>query len=880
MAQPPHSSPPTTDTPSQSHAESAPPPSHDAPAPLDLTSPQLTLRAVLTGMFLGAILSTCNVYAGLKIGWGFNMSITAALLSYGFWMMLHHATARRVRPWGILENNINQTACSSGAAVSSAGLVAPIPALAMITHEPTLDWHWLALWCMSVMLVGITVGIAVRRQMLLVDKLPFAFGIASAETLREMYAKGSEALVRVGTLAAAAVLAGGIKFYEHAGTITAAKFQALLKMGELQLGGFKASHLGFGLQPTALFYSVGALIGFRACLSLLIGSVVAYGFLAPPLISNGSIRLAASYPFPIVPTGLEPATDFKSEPEGYLKYNPGRRALVHAGVMTSAEREELRALHPDPFFREAIDRLYIASHFAAEQRNALVAAHSYTTTRRSMRTAPLPRWPKDFVIGGPDGGRITFDKTGGKLVAQGPVPAEQRDRILANLDEYIAVHSRTSPLGWMEDTWGWLVEGRDYLGRAAAAEKFRSAFEQLASLSPRDFVPPQPVPADLTTQFEFLEAEHALRVHGSPTKETWEAAQAWLGDDAPDWQATLTALRGGTEIRAAQPSYNDMVVWLLWPGVTLMVVSALVSFSFSWRSVLAAMTGFGHRAPEGPRVETGEVARNWFVVMLVVALGLSVWLQYSFFGIMLWVGTLGVLLTFVLALVAARVSGETSVTPVGAMGKVTQLLFGALVPGNPAPNLMAANVTGGAASQCADLLHDLKCGMLLGASPKWQVFAQTAGAFAGAVAGSAIYLVLVPNPSEMLMTPEWPAPAVATWKAVAELFMIGFAALPPGVVPAILIAAAAGVVLPIAEKLVPKKYHLAVPSAASLGLALVVPADYGTTMFIGGLMGLIVSKCFKSWSARFLTVICAGIVAGETLTAVSLGVRDILLGTA
>ena len=37
--------------------------------PLDLESPQLTLRAVITGMLIGGTLSLCNVYLGLKIGW-------------------------------------------------------------------------------------------------------------------------------------------------------------------------------------------------------------------------------------------------------------------------------------------------------------------------------------------------------------------------------------------------------------------------------------------------------------------------------------------------------------------------------------------------------------------------------------------------------------------------------------------------------------------------------------------------------------------------------------------------------------------------------------------------------------------------------------------
>ncbi len=56
-----------------------------APASADVA--QLTVRAVASGMVLGALLSLCNIYSGLKIGWGTNMSITAALLGYAFWQV-------------------------------------------------------------------------------------------------------------------------------------------------------------------------------------------------------------------------------------------------------------------------------------------------------------------------------------------------------------------------------------------------------------------------------------------------------------------------------------------------------------------------------------------------------------------------------------------------------------------------------------------------------------------------------------------------------------------------------------------------------------------------------------------------------------------------
>ena len=43
-----------------------------------------------------------------------------------------------------------------------------------------------------------------------------------------------------------------------------------------------------------------------------------------------------------------------------------------------------------------------------------------------------------------------------------------------------------------------------------------------------------------------------------------------------------------------------------------------------------------------------------------------------------WQSALAVVLSFALALVACRATGETDTTPIGAMGKITQLMFGAL----------------------------------------------------------------------------------------------------------------------------------------------------------------------------------------------------------
>jgi uncharacterized oligopeptide transporter (OPT) family protein len=825
------------------------------PLPLDLVSPQLTIRAVLTGMVLAAVLSMCNIYTGLKIGWSFNMSITAALLSYGFWMTLHNLAPKKFRHWGILENNINQTACSSGASVSSAGLVAPIPALAMLTGQ-TLDWHYLALWVFSVCMVGITVAIALRRQMLLVDKLPFAYGIASAETLREMYARGAEAMRRVWMLVTSGVISSAVLLLEHFKVSSKVAVDATLRGLGLdkwaQLGGFGLGKWTFQIEPTLMMYAVGGLIGFRACVSLIIGAVLAYGFIAPPMLKKGFIRLTVREPLP-----LAPDCKFDPEPRCYLSYDEGRHALRYSGVMTREEYDTLRAMSDDAMYREALYKLFLRS-----QRGAITAT-DFTTTRLLSISEPIGAVPSRFIIPRAYTAIVKIEAGDSpRMVLSGPMSDACHDALLKKVDAIPAEQ-------WDSDE---------------ARRKMTAAINALYARRDSSYFPADlDLPEALAGKIEYDNDLKAIRFAGVWNDKAEhgalvQAAAALEAGDEPFAAAVKSAISGAS-LKAAEPNFRDLMKWLLWPGVTLMVVSSIVSFLFSWKSIAATFAAMGKKK-EGDEAQpyTGDVPRMAFVSALIVALILSVTLQISFFKIVWWAAVVGVFLSFVLALVAARVTGETSITPVGAMGKVTQLVFGVLVPGQPAPNLMAANVTGGSASQCGDLLHDMKCGYLIGAKPWMQSVAQVFGAMAGALAGSAVYLLLIPNPNEQLMTDKWPAVAVAAWKAVAELFMVGFDALPKGCLTAVWIAAIAGVLLPMIEKLVPKKVRPYTLSAASLGLAMVIPAYNTISMFIGGLAALILSKFFDKWSTRFLVAVCAGIIAGESLTGVGISLERVITG--
>jgi putative OPT family oligopeptide transporter len=596
---------------------------HQTPQNNTRPSAQLTLRAVITGMFFGGVLSLCNIYTGLKIGWLMGMSVTAALLSFGLWQLLQ--LTGRCRGLSMLETNVSQTSASAAASIGSAGLVAPIPALAILTGQ-TLSWGELVIWTFSTCLVGIVVSIGLRKQLIEVDALPFPGGTATANTLQEMYSDSRDAVTRLWMLGGAAVVAAAVKFIEYFAKLAKPTFPGWWKArpdGALEkagITGLSSANLGFSLEPTLMMYAVGALVGMRVGVSLLLGTLIAWGWLAPMAFEAGWV--------PLGPTN----------PPGALWYTAG--------------------MH-----------------------------------------------------------------------------------------------------------------------------------------------------------------------------------------------------------------------WLLWPGVAMMVTAALTSFAFSWRSFFSVFRRSGKKSAEPVKDEV--MPRRWFMLCLVAVVTFSVILQALFFNITPWVATVGVLLTFLLALVAARVSGETNITPIGAMGKVTQLAFAVLAPAQPTANLMAANVTGGAASQCADMMHDLKTGQLLGADPRPLFIAQTFGALAGALAGCAGYLILIRDPATQLLTPEWPAPSVAAWKSVAELFMNGTAALPAGSIEGMVVGGVVGILLAVMEKILPERFRLWVPSPTSLGLAFVIPAFNAISIFIGAFLAWGVNHVTPKWSTKFLIIIASGLIAGESLSGVVLAILSI-----
>ncbi len=319
--------------------------------------------------------------------------------------------------------------------------------------------------------------------------------------------------------------------------------------------------------------------------------------------------------------------------------------------------------------------------------------------------------------------------------------------------------------------------------------------------------------------------------------------------------------------------YAPLVQWTLWGGVACMVCSSLLAFALQWRTALRAFTdlgamfGVGRRRGDDP-VAAIEPPASWFVWGQLVGLVGLAWLGHVAFGMPYGQTALAVVLSFALALVACRVTGETDTTPVGAMGKITQLVFGVVSPGNMTVNLMSANVTAAAAGSAADLLTDLKSGYLLGANPRQQFIAQFAGIFVGTIVTVLSFRLLVPDAS-VLGSDQFPAPAAQTWRAVAVALSGGIADLGPVKIWSIAIGGLVGVVLTLLSRIFPERQHL-IPSPAGVGLAWTFHWYYGVLFFLGGVLGWWVQKKYPAWSEEFTFPVASGWIAGESLMGVAL----------
>jgi OPT family oligopeptide transporter len=343
-----------------------------------------------------------------------------------------------------------------------------------------------------------------------------------------------------------------------------------------------------------------------------------------------------------------------------------------------------------------------------------------------------------------------------------------------------------------------------------------------------------------------------------------------LGPTGMGWEWTNAAGKVVTAVSRPGTAWRDVGVWF---GAPLMVSYGLVTFALQYRTIGRAFAGMLRRGSDrGAEVaEQVEVPVAWFVMGTAIAGTVVVVLAWLAFDIPLHYGALAVFLTFLLALVAGRASGETDINPIGPLGKIMQLTYGALMPQSYSANLMTAAITSASAAQAVDALMDFKAGFLLGAHPRRQFVAQFLGIFSGTVGSVLCYFVLVPDATVMTGSPERPAqfvaPAAHQWAAVAEMFRVGIANLHPMAREGIAIGLLAGTVLAITEWVFPRQRGW-IPSATGIGLGLLFPFFTSLSFALGAIGAWVFRRANERQAERFTVTIASGIIAGESLVGV------------
>ena len=317
------------------------------------------------------------------------------------------------------------------------------------------------------------------------------------------------------------------------------------------------------------------------------------------------------------------------------------------------------------------------------------------------------------------------------------------------------------------------------------------------------------------------------------------------------------------------PTEEGILGWSIWPGAAALTAASLLHFTLDGRVLGRALKGlFSGRGAAPHPVDALQVPGRWVLAGVVVLAPAILAVAHAGFGVPVAHAALAVALSFILCLIACRVTGETDATPVGPLQQLTQLTFGVLLPRNVEANLATAGITVNSTSAAADLLSDLKTGHLLGADPRRLFLAQLFGSLVGAAAIVPLFYALVPDRS-VLGSERFPAPVAAMTASVAQVLSTGLGSLGPATRAAILWAALAAILLALAERHLPERARRWVPSPLGMGLACLTPFSTGLGFFLGALAAAVTRRLRPSAGERVVTL-ASGLIAGEGLVGVAI----------
>ena len=235
--------------------------------PASQSLPEITIKAVVLGLVLSALLAAANAYLGLFAGMTVSASIPAAVISM--------AVLRMFRQSNILENNIVQTAASAGESLA-AGVIFTIPALIILGTWTDFNYWEVTMIAGFGGLLGVLFTIPLRRALIVEKPLRFPEGVATAEVLKVGEQGGSGVVY----IAWAALIGGLFKLGS-----TGLRLWSDLAATAGRVGG-SIVYVGTNLSPALV--AVGYIVGLNIAVLIFLGGVLNWWIAIPILSSLGA----------------------------------------------------------------------------------------------------------------------------------------------------------------------------------------------------------------------------------------------------------------------------------------------------------------------------------------------------------------------------------------------------------------------------------------------------------------------------------------------------------------------------------------------------------------------------------------------------------------
>ncbi|MFN3995069.1 MAG: OPT family oligopeptide transporter [bacterium] len=242
---------------------------------------ELTLRAVLLGIFLGVVLSAANAYLGLKAGMTVAASIPAAVIS-----ML--VLTKILKNGTILENNMVQTMASVAQAVA-AGIIFTVPSFFILHNKGVIDFYpsyWL-IFILSFVgsLWGVVFMIIFRRPHIVEEhgSLPYPEGTACAEVLKT----GQQTTEKAKFLLLGFIISAIFKIIQSVRIkLASGTYKILEENFTLSLAGFKnlpvaLQKFNISMDLLPALFGVGMIVGLRIGVMIASGALIAWWVIIP-----------------------------------------------------------------------------------------------------------------------------------------------------------------------------------------------------------------------------------------------------------------------------------------------------------------------------------------------------------------------------------------------------------------------------------------------------------------------------------------------------------------------------------------------------------------------------------------------------------------------